>query len=47
MRQAKVISREYKIMLHASRFAGNEDELRQHAQRFWYAFRQTIRQVVL
>jgi hypothetical protein len=47
MRQAKVIGREYKIMLHASRFAGTEDDLRQHAQRFWHTFRQTIRQVVL
>jgi hypothetical protein len=47
MRQAKVISREYKIMLQANRFAGNAVALRQQAQHFWYAFRQTIRQVVL
>jgi hypothetical protein len=47
MRQAKVMSCEYKIMLHASRFAGSEDELRRQAQRFWAAYRQTIRQVVL
>jgi hypothetical protein len=46
MKQAKVMSREYKIMLQASRFAGSADELCRHAQRFWHTSRQTIRQVV-
>ena len=46
MGQAHVIGREYKIMLRASCYAGNEDALRQHARVFWQEYIRAIGAVV-
>ena len=46
MRQTPISSREYKIMLRTSRFAGTDDALCQHAAAFWHAYRQAMRAVV-
>lgn len=43
----KVISREYKIMLQASRFNGNEAQAIQIASQFWQDFANTIQDLVL
>jgi hypothetical protein len=47
MAQAHVVSREYKLMLHAHLFTGAEDQLLRKAGAFWGALTQAIRAVVL
>ena len=39
MNKEKVTSREYKIMLHAERFTGDEQQLLSRSKEFWHAFR--------
>jgi hypothetical protein len=47
MAQEHVVSREYKLLLHAPLFTGAEDALLRKAGAFWRAFAQAIRDVVL
>jgi hypothetical protein len=46
MSQEKVVSREYKIMLRANLFAGDERQLLKAARKFSQAFNQLIEPVV-
>jgi hypothetical protein len=46
MAQEKIRSREYKLMLHATRFAGDADALLRQAGTYWRAVQQAIRPLV-
>lgn len=47
MRNLEVTSREYKIMLKASRFRGDEAKLLEEAEGFWQVFRRAIAPIVI
>ena len=47
METPKVVSREYKFMLQAARFEGDEEKLRRTAREFWQEFRRAIDSVVI
>src|SRR5262245_37834831 len=47
MPKPTVVSREYKVMLRAARFRGDEEALRRTTRAFWLEFRRAIGPVVI